>query len=81
VILAGVAGFFFSKRWPRPNLSSTKSPIQPLLGLISLGLNQPKLEGNHSPPSSVYITKELSYTSTSSACLLGLEEDKYLHSH
>jgi hypothetical protein len=48
----------------RPALEPTQLPIQWVSGVLSLGVNRPEREVDHSPPSSADVKNAWSYTST-----------------
>jgi hypothetical protein len=48
----------------RPALATTQSPVQWVLGALTLGVKQPRDEANHSPSSSAKVNNAWSYTST-----------------
>jgi hypothetical protein len=47
-----------------------------LLGALSLGIKRPRVEADHSLPSSVEVKNKWSYTLVSPTCLHGLDGDK-----
>jgi hypothetical protein len=53
-------------------LGPTQSPIQWVLGALSLRVRQPGHEADHSPPSSAKVKNVWSYTSTPLVCLHGM---------
>jgi hypothetical protein len=56
----------------RPALGPTTSPIQWVLGALSLGVKQPRREADNSPPSSAKVKNAWSYTSTTPSRLHGV---------
>jgi hypothetical protein len=58
-----VKNFLFSTS-SRPALGPTQSPIQLLLGALSLGVKPPGREADHSHPTNAEAKKTWNYTST-----------------
>jgi hypothetical protein len=58
-------GIFLFTTAFRPALGPTQSPILWVQGALSVGVNRPGREADHSPPSSAKVKNAWSYTSTS----------------
>jgi hypothetical protein len=65
-------GIFLFTTASRPVLGPTQPPIQWTPGALSVGVKRPGREADHSPPSSVEVKNEWSYTSTPPVCLHGM---------
>jgi hypothetical protein len=57
-------GYFLFATVPRPAVGPIQTPIQWVLGVLSLGVNWLMCEADHSPPSSANVYNAWSYTST-----------------
>jgi hypothetical protein len=65
-------GIFFLDIMSRPPLGSTQSPTQWVSGTLSLGVERPGREADHSPPSRSEVKNAWSYTSILSIGLHGM---------
>jgi hypothetical protein len=64
LILSEGAGIFLFATASRPALGPIQPPIQLAPGTLSLGVNRPRREADHSPPSGAEVRNTWSYTST-----------------
>jgi hypothetical protein len=65
-------GIFLFTTVSRPALGPTQPPIQLVPGTLSVGVNRPGREADHSPTSIVEVKNAWTYTSTPPTVLHGL---------
>jgi hypothetical protein len=61
-------GIFLFATVSRPTLGPTQTPIQSVLGTLTLGIKRPGREADHSPRSGTEVKDAWNYTSTPPLC-------------